>query len=126
MSEQAQHQKKMDGHRRNSATEKSDDLPVAKSFHGRRFHRALEKKLTRHKRDQRSRDEEKYKPAHSFSSNLATGFAVSIKPTTTSAIPHQRRGEMCSPSINQQLSGTKISTTRESGNAIDSGMYLKT
>jgi hypothetical protein len=45
---------------------------------------------------------------------------------TTRAIPHQRRVEISSPRNTQQLNGTRISTTRERGKAIVSGMYLRT
>src|SRR6267143_1756394 len=45
---------------------------------------------------------------------------------TTSAMPHQRRAEIASPKKNQQPSGTRISTTRDSGKAMVSGIYLRT
>src|SRR5581483_6332588 len=54
------------------------------------------------------------------------GRATRATPITTSAIPHQRRGEIHSPSKSQQPTGTRISTTRESGNATLSGMYRST
>src|SRR4029077_10054335 len=63
---------------------------------------------------------------HSFSSIFATGFATTAKPRMTTAIPHQRRGEMCSARKIQQLSGTSTCTTLESGKAIESGMYFRT
>ena len=50
-----------------------------------------------------------------FISRVAIGFATNAKPKTTSAMPHQRNVEISSPRKIQHPSGTRISTTRESG-----------
>ena len=61
-----------------------------------------------------------------FAVRLLTGFATTARPTTTRAMPHQRRVEISSPSNIQQQRGTRTSTTLESGNAIVRGIYLRT
>jgi hypothetical protein len=57
---------------------------------------------------------------------FAIGFATSASPIITSAIPHHRKVEITSPRKIKQPSGTRISTTRESGNARVNGTYLST
>src|SRR2546423_6043117 len=126
MSEQAECHEEVNRHRKNAAAEEGDDLGIAESFDARRFHGPFEKKLTGHECNQGPGNKNKYGPAHSFSSNLATGFAVSSRPMTTSAMPHQRRGGLSTPRTIQQLSGIRTSTVRQSGNAIERGMQLRT
>jgi len=67
-----------------------------------------------------------FQRSHKRSSICAIGFATSANPITTSAIPHQRNGEISSPRKIQQPSGTRISTTRDKGKAIVIGIYLNT
>ncbi len=67
-----------------------------------------------------------FQRSHKRSSICAIGFATSANPITTSAIPHQRNGEISSPRKIQQPSGTRISTTRDRGKAMVIGIYLNT
>jgi hypothetical protein len=67
-----------------------------------------------------------FQRSHKRSSICAIGFATSANPITTSAIPHQRNGEISSPRKIQQPSGTRISTTRDKGKAMVIGIYLNT
>src|SRR6266542_2581217 len=67
-----------------------------------------------------------FQRSHKRSSICAIGFATSANPITTSAIPHQRSVEINSPRKIQQPSGTRISTTRDRGNAMVIGIYLST
>src|ERR1700676_3480922 len=90
------------------------------------LHRSLQEKLPRHERDERHKNEDERQEGHNRSSRRATGFATTARPMTTSAMPHQRRAEIVSLRKIEQLSGTRTSTTLESGNAVVSGIYLRT
>src|SRR5438046_7835198 len=103
-----------------------EKLEVSKAAPSRYLHRSFQDELSHDEAQQRIDDEEKGQETHKRSSICATGFATSARPMTTRAIPHQRRVEINSPKNIQQPSGTRISTTRERGKAIVSGMYLRT
>jgi hypothetical protein len=64
--------------------------------------------------------------SHKRSSICAIGFATRANPIMTSVIPSQRSVEINSPRKIQHPSGTRISTTRDRGKAMVSGIYLST
>jgi hypothetical protein len=87
---------------------------------------ALRSRLSQRQKSTATRPIPVYQRSHKRSSICAIGFATSANPITTSAIPHQRNGEISSPRKIQQPSGTRMSTTRDKGKAMVIGIYLST
>src|SRR5207237_8511254 len=80
VSEQAECHEEVNGHGKNAAAEKGDDLGLAATFDARRFHGVIEKKLTRHDCNPCDWNKNKYWQDHNFYSKIDTDYAVRIRP----------------------------------------------
>src|SRR5262249_13512052 len=100
-------------------------LTFAEADRSRQLHCPLKQQLTRNKRGQPKENEKERPLRHKRSSSSAAGLATITNPMITNAMPHHRSGEIASFKMSQQLIGTRTSTVRDNGNAIDSGMYRR-
>src|SRR5439155_17009597 len=124
--QQSEREKEGDGHQNDATGDLRDKPDVPKTCRCRGLHRSFQNELGPDEANERNNDEKEGEKTHRRSSICAIGFATNASPITTSAIPHQRSGEINSPRKIQQPSGTRISTTRDRGKAMVSGIYLST